>query len=101
MNTFSVIGGDLRSVKLAELLQKDGNTVIVNGIEKNKEIVSNIKIDLESDIKIAIEKSDIIIAPTPFSKNGEDLFTVFSDKKIKISDLYGNYSDKIFFGGNI
>ena len=101
MNTFSVIGGDLRSVKLAQLLQKDRNTVIVNSMEKNEEIISNLKINLESDIKIAIEKSDIIIAPTPFSKNGEDLFTVFSDKKIKISDLYGNYSDKIFFGGNI
>ena len=101
MNTFSVIGGDLRSVKLAQLLQKDRNTVIVDSMEKNEEIISNLKINLESDIKIAIEKSDIIIAPTPFSKNGEDLFTVFSDKKIKISDLYGNYSDKIFFGGNI
>ena len=101
MNTFSVIGGDLRSVKLAQLLQKDRNTVIVNSMEKNEEIISNLKINLESDIKIAIEKSDIIIAPTPFSKNGEDLFTVFSDKKIKISDLYGNYSDKIFLGGNI
>ena len=101
MNTFSVIGGDLRSVKLAQLLQKDRNTVIVDSMEKNEEIISNLKINLESDIKIAIEKSDIIIAPIPFSKNGEDLFTVFSDKKIKISDLYGNYSDKIFFGGNI
>ena len=101
MNTFSVIGGDLRSVKLAQLLQKDRNTVIVDSMEKNEEIISNLKINLESDIKIAIEKSDIIIAPTPFSKNGEDLFTVFSDKKIRINDLYGNYSDKIFFGGNI
>ena len=101
MNTFSVIGGDLRSVKLAELLQKDGNTVIINGMEKNNEIMANQNIYLENNVKFAIEKSDIVIAPTPFSKNGEDLFTVFSDKKIKISDLYGNYSDKIFFGGNI
>ena len=101
MNIFSVIGGDLRSVKLAQLLQKDRNTVILNGMEKNNEIMVNQSVYLENDIKSAIEKSDIIIAPTPFSKNGEDLFTVFSDKKIRINDLYGNYSDKIFFGGNI
>ena len=101
MNTFAIIGGDLRSVKLANLLEKDGNIVTTYGLEKAVEIVANSKISIESDLSKSIEKSDIIIAPVPFSKNGEDVMVSLSEKKIKIKDLLKSYNDKIIFAGNI
>ena len=101
MKTFSLIGGDLRSVKLANLLQKDGNEVITYGLERAEEIKNNSKIYMDDSLNKAIKKSDIIIAPLPFSKNGEDVMCTFSDKRIKITDLYGKYNEKIIFGGNI
>lgn len=101
MKTFALIGGDLRSVKLANLLQKDGNEVITYGLERAEEIKDNSKIYMENSLNKAIEKSDFIIAPLPFSKNGEDVMCTFSDKKIKILDLYKKYDRKIIFGGNI
>ena len=101
MNKFTLIGGDLRSVKLANLIQKDGNTVTTYGLEKSKEIRDNSKILVEENLNKAIERSDFIIAPLPFSKNGEDVMAVFSDEKIKVSDLLRNYNDKILFAGSI
>lgn len=101
MNTFTLIGGDLRSVKLANLLQKAGNEVTTYGLEKAQEIKSNPNIYIENNLNDAIEKSNIIIAPLPFSKNDEDVMCTFSDKRIKITDLYGKYNEKIIFGGNI
>lgn len=101
MNTYAIIGGDLRSAKLADLLQKDGNAVTCYGLEKSNDIIGNLDIDKENSLDRAIEKSDFVIAPLPFSKNGEDLMCSLSDEKIKITDLFGNYNDKIIFAGNL
>ena len=101
MKKITLIGGDLRSVKLAQLLEKDGNVITTYGLEKANELLENSKISIENNLEIAIEKSDIIIAPVPFSKNGEDIMTNFSDKKIKIEELLKNYNDKVIFAGNI
>lgn len=101
MNTFTIIGGDLRAVKLANLLQKDGNSVTCYGVDKAQEIINNSNIKKENKLKEAIEKSNIIIAPLPLSKNGEDIMCVFSNQSIKIKDLFGEYNDKIIFAGNI
>ena len=101
MNKYAIIGGDLRSVKLADLLQKDGNIVTCFGLEKAQEIENNFNIGKENNLNVAIQKSDFVIAPTPFSKNGEDVMCSFSDKKIKITNLFGQYNDKVLFAGNI
>lgn len=101
MKKITLIGGDLRSVKLAELLEKDGNAITTYGLEKASEFIENSKISIENNLDMAIEKSDIIIAPVPFSKNGEDVMTNFSDKRIKIEELLKNYNDKVIFAGNI
>lgn len=101
MNNFTIIGGDLRNVKLAVLLQKDGNSVICYGLENAEEIRDNKNIKKESNLKDAIEKSDIIIAPLPLSKNGEDIVCPFSIRNIKINELFGNYKEKTIFAGNI
>lgn len=101
MNTFTLIGGDLRSVKLANLLQEDGNEVTTYGLEKAEDIKNNSKIYMENNLNDAIEKSNIIIAPLPFSQNGKDVMCMFSEKRIKITDLCEKYNEKIIFGGNI
>ena len=64
---FSVIGGDLRLVKLAEMLSKDKNHVFVYGMEKVRgldSIVSRCK-----SVEETIDKSDIVISSIPFSKS--------------------------------
>ena len=101
LNKFTVIGGDLRSAKLAQLLADDGNIVTACGLERAAEITTSKNIIIENDLDNALEESDIIIAPIPFSKNGEDVMTVFSDRRIKIDDLLKNYEDKILVAGNI
>lgn len=101
MNTFTIIGGDFRSVKLANLLQKDGNLVTCYGLDKAQEIMDNSNIKKETNIKNAIEGTDIIIASLPLSKNGEDIVCPFSINNIKINELYGNYKEKTIFAGNI
>lgn len=101
LNKITLIGGDLRSVKLAQMLEKDGNIITTFGFEKSDEIIENTNIKKAQNIEEAIENSEIIIAPIPFSRNGEEIIGAFSEDKIKIEDLIKNKHSKIIMAGNI
>lgn len=92
----SVIGGDLRIVKLVEMLQKDGYEVFTYGLEKNSD---NISIKCK-DLKECIEKGEIVIGPLPLSNN-EYVNTPFSNEKITIKELIDNLGEKILIAGAI
>ena len=98
---FLVLGGDLRSVKLAEMLAEDGNKVITFGLERANEIIDNDDLEICNSLKMAIDKADIIVGPVPFSSNGENINTPFSDDKIMIDDLLKSNKKKLFMAGNI
>lgn len=98
---FLILGGDLRSVKLAEMLANDNNKVLSYGLEKSENIQENTQIDKISNLSKAIEKADIIIAPTPFSSNGEIVNSPFAEEEIKINQLLKLNKNKIFIAGGI
>lgn len=94
----TVLGGDKRSLALANLLAEDGNEVIIHGFDE----IENPKLIKEEDLKKAIGYSNIIIGPLPFMEKDGILNTPYYSKEIKIKDLYENMSDEqVFMGGNI
>lgn len=99
-NSISVIGGDLRSIKLIELLSKDGTKVYTYGFDLADEIVDDKNIVQCKNYKEAIEKSKVIIAPIPFSSDRQNLLMTFSEDKIAISEFLDNIDGKIVLGGN-
>ena len=92
---FLILGGDLRSVKLAEMLINDNNKVFAYGLEKSEDIQENNQIDKISNLQSAIEKVDIIVGPTPFSSNGETINSPYSKEEIKIEQLVKSNKQKI------
>lgn len=99
-NSISVIGGDLRSIKLIELLSKDGTKVYTYGFDLAEEIEDEKNIIQCKNYKEAIEKSKVIIAPIPFSSDRQNLLMTFSEDKISISEFLDNIDGKIVLGGN-
>lgn len=98
--SFTVLGGDLRISTLANLLVGDGNEVFVFGMENANFL--NEKIVKCKNINDAISFSNIIIGSIPFSKSKDEMYAIFSDEHIKISDLIkGDNSKKLFIAGNI
>ncbi len=93
----SIIGGDLRMIKLAQMLEQDGNEVTTYGMEKAE--FTNIK--KVEDIKETISMSDIIISAIPFSKDGVTINAPYSDKTINIEELAINKEEKMFIAGSI
>lgn len=100
---FAVIGGDLRIVKLVEMLAKDGNKVNVYGLEKAvdlKEINPN-QVILCENLQQATQNAKIVIAPIPLTSDGKEVRTPFSKHQISIQDLLVNSYQKTVMAGSI
>lgn len=98
----SVIGGDLRLVKLAMSLAEDKNEVYTFGMENSNEIEDNKEIIKCRRLEETIEHSKIIICSIPFSNDKGELYMTYSEKTITVDDLIRNkHKDKILIAGNI
>jgi dipicolinate synthase subunit A len=85
LREYTVIGGDLRNVKLAEAIHSDGHCVNLFGF-KNAGFSSELQ--ETDDLETAIASSDIIIGPLPCTSDNEMLNAPFHDKKIHISEVF-------------
>lgn len=102
MNTsFAIIGGDLRIVKLAKMLADDGNKVYTYGLENAEELKDNSNIIMAKKLTEAVKDIEIVIGPIPFSSNGKEINTPFSDKKISVRELMHVINAKILIAGTI
>lgn len=97
----SIVGGDFRFVKLAEILLEEGINVYTYGLEKSDELKKTEGIVQCNTINEIIEISDVIIGPIPFSKNGIELNAPYCNNNIKIIDLIKGLENKTFIAGNI
>lgn len=97
----SIVGGDLRIIRLAEMYAQEGKNVYIYGLEKYF-LESNLpNIELCQSLKEAVINSDIVISSMPFSKNGENVNAPFSSSQIKIKDLKNELNNKTFIAGGI
>lgn len=80
---FWVVGGDLRQVKLAQLLQLDGHTTQTYAMELRPE-----QGDLSgSDTLKGIERADCVILPLPAAGEAGMLNAPLSDRKVPLSSV--------------
>lgn len=92
----AVIGGDLRIVKLVEMLEKENYVISTYGLENAKDITTKC-----NSIEECVKDADIVLGPLPLSSNGEYINTPFSENKIAIDELLNNIEGKTFIAGSI
>ena len=91
MKKFLVLGGDYRQIYLADMLNKNGEQIEV--------YFDN---DDNFSLEMAIEKSDIILCPVPFTKDKINIFSSYGLQDLKIEDFLNFvHSKHTVFGGNI
>lgn len=91
---FSIIGGDMRNVKLSELLSEDGHEVHTFALDNTGKISQRC-----SDLREAFALSDIAVGPMPFtSGDGTYLNAPFHPEKIEIAKI-ADVIREIGFGG--
>ncbi len=98
---FAIIGGDLRIIKLAEMLANEENEIYVYGLENAEDIKNKPNIIQCDSIKKAIQNVEIVIGPIPFSSNGNTINAPFSDKEITIREMMHVINAKVLIAGGI
>ena len=83
------------------MLANDGNKVYTYGLENAEELKENSNIIMTEKLTDAVKNVEIIVGPIPFSSNGKDINTPFSDKKISIRELMHVINAKILIAGSI
>lgn len=100
--SFSIIGGDLRTIKLAKMLANEGNKIYTYGLEKAEELKDNSNIIFTEKISRTIPKDvEVVIGPIPFTSNGININAPFGEKEISIREMIHYLEGKILIAGSI
>lgn len=92
-NMFLILGGDNRSLYLGEYLENQGFKVCYYAFNHT---------ECYNSLEEAMNSSDVIILPLPFTKDRLTLNTPLFDEAVLISDILSQLSyKKIVFGGQL
>ncbi|MBP1927040.1 dipicolinate synthase subunit A [Sedimentibacter acidaminivorans] len=100
----AIIGGDLRQIYLAYILEKNGYKIITFGLNY---IIPNFNLNFTSSYEQAMSSSNTIISPIPFSRDkiyitGLENNTSNDNNKLSVEAFLKNLQhDHYLIGGNI
>ncbi len=95
----TIIGGDLRNIKLANQIIEDGNEVNIFGFSK-----AGFELGMKEcqDLAEAIDDSDVVIGPIPCSNDNETINAPFHQEKIFIHDVFKKMTkNQLFLAGRV
>lgn len=96
---YTVIGGDLRNIKLANLLQSEGNAVNLYGFDNAG---FELGMNESTNLRDAIDESDVVVGPLPCSNDNENLNAPFHSCRIPMSDVFKSMTkNQLYIAGRI
>ncbi len=96
---FSVIGGDIRFIRVAERIAELGFKVLAAGLSEDLKETETLKI---CSVEYAVKNSDYIILPLPITTDNVYINAPDSAIKIPLEVLFSNLKPKqIVFGGKV
>ena len=99
--SIAVVGGDLRIVKLVEMLVKDGYTVYTYGLEMSEDLLKLEKIEMCPTVVEAVKSSKVVVGPIPLSSDRRNLSMPFSNIKLNVDEFINCIAGKTLIAGNI
>lgn len=88
INSFFILGGDLRQLKLAQSLYADGFSVCISGFDEYEGNISLPKVSVPEGLE-----QDCIVLPLPLTKNGDDVAMPFSSERVSLPFLFGEIKE--------
>ena len=96
----SIVGGDLRIIRLIEMLIADGYKVYTYGLEMSEELLQ-MDIEMCSTIEETVSYSKVVVGPIPLSSDRKNVSTPFSKVKIPLEEFLKVLKGKKLIAGNI
>ena len=99
--SITVVGGDLRIVKLIEMLDSDGYKVYTYGLENSEEILNLERVEMCPTLEDAVAASKVVVGPIPLSSDRRRLSTPFGRNNVELPDFVEALKGKHLIAGNI
>ena len=99
--SITVIGGDLRIVKLIEMLDKDGYKVYTYGLENSEDVLNLERVEMCPTLEEAVSASKVVVGPIPLSSDRKRLSTPFGRNNVELKDFVNALKGKYLIAGNI
>ncbi len=99
--SISVVGGDLRIIKLIEMLVKDGYKVYTYALENSEELLGLESVEMCPTLEEAIKYSRVVVGPIPLSSDRKRLSTPFGRNSVELDVFIEAIKEKYLIAGNI
>ena len=99
--SITVVGGDLRIVKLIEMLINDGYKVYTYALENSEELLSFDSVEMCPTLEEAVSYSKVIVGPVPLSSDRKRLSAPFGRNYVELPDFVKALKGKYLIAGNI
>ena len=97
----SVVGGDLRIVKLIEMLIKDGYKVYTYALENSEDLQNIEGVEMCPTLEETVNYARVVVGPIPLSSDRKKLSTPFGRNSIEIDEFIKVLKGKYLIAGNI
>ena len=99
--SISVVGGDLRIIKLIEMLVGDGYKVYTYALENSEELLNLENVEMCPTLDETLKNSKVVVGPIPLSSDRKRLSTPFGRNSVELEDFINAIKDKHLIAGNI
>ena len=99
--SITVVGGDLRIVKLIEMLNNDGYKVYTYALENSEELLNLDGVEMCPTLEEAISYSKVVVGPIPLSSDRRRLSSPFGRNSVELNDFVTALKGKYLIAGNI
>lgn len=99
--SIAIVGGDLRIVKLIEMLNNDGYKVYTYALENSEELLNLDGVEMCPTLEEAVSYSKVVVGPVPLSSDRKRLSTPFGRNNVDLEDFVKALSGKYLIAGNI
>ena len=96
----SVVGGDLRIIKVVEILIRDGYKVYTFGMELSEELMDIQELEMCPTLDEAVKNAKIVLGPIPLTSDRKNLSMPFSNVKLPIEEFAKKIANKTLIAGN-
>ena len=97
----TVVGGDLRIVKLIEMLTNDGYKVYTYALENSEELLSLDGVEMCPTLEEAVSYSKVVVGPVPLSSDRRRISAPFGRNSVELEDFVEALKGKYLIAGNI
>ena len=99
--SIAVVGGDLRIVKLIEMLIKDGYKVYTYALENAEELLMLDNVEMCPTLIETLNNSKVVVGPVPLSSDRKRLSSPFGRNVVELDEFIEAMNGKYLIAGNI